>query len=409
MRWSRRRLLSGIGSVSLPALSGCVNFLGDEGRSLPEPPTGTWYQSGHDARNTSVSDVSIPDRGTPAWNGGGATTIPPLVAGETVYSVGDGLTALDATTGDQQWKTDLGSDSSSALLTQPAIADGHVLIGSEGQLRSFESEDGSERWVQPIDGAPIGPITIGPDKQLGIIPFERPEEGEAVIELVAFGVSSGEIEWTAPLLASVRTTPPAIYDSRVYAGGYARDETPIIRCLEADNGEFVWEQELADPAIPPIATEDGIVVGAGGNLLVYDPAEGARLAAIDIADREIRAIATADGTAFALFSDGLIALSVPDGSERWSVRGNPRADGLAISRKTVVAPISSEAFDLDTSWPCIAAFDRSDGTVRWYHAIDDSFDPAIGAPPVVADGAVFVMSNNRSGITALGDLPPEED
>ncbi|MFC4246894.1 PQQ-binding-like beta-propeller repeat protein [Natribaculum luteum] len=356
-----------------------------------------------------MSDVTVPDRGTPVWNSGGATTISPLIAGETVVSVDDGLTALDAETGNQKWQTDLDSDPSSASLTQPSVADGNILLGSKGQLRSFDLEDGSEQWVRKIDGAPIGPITVGPDNQIGIVPFERPEKGDSVIELVAFAVSSGETEWTAPLLVSVRTTPPAIFDSRVYTGGYTRDETPIIRCLDADSGELVWERELDDPATQPVATEDGIIVGDGGSLIVYDPAEGERLASIDVTDREIRAIAIADGMAFVLSYDGLIALSISDGSEHWSVKGDPQADGLAVGRNTVVAPISSDAFDLDTSWPCIAAFDRSDGTTRWYYTIDDTFDPAISAPPVIADGAVFAMSNKRSGITALGDLPPEED
>jgi outer membrane protein assembly factor BamB len=409
MSWRRRRLLAGAGSVSVAALSGCLSLFGDDGRSLPEPPTGTWQQSGHDAGNTCASDVTVPDRGTPAWNGGSATTIPPLIDGGTVYSVGDGLTALDAETGDRRWGADFDGDSSSTLHTQPAVAGGHVLLGSEGRLRSFDPETGDERWGRAVEGAPIGPITVGPDEQLGIVPFERPRRGEAVIELVAFAVDSGETAWTAPILASVRTTPPAMFDGRVYAGGYTRDDTPILRCFGADDGGLVWERELADPTTEPIATEAGVLTGDGGDIAVHDPAEGERLASIEVTDREIRGIAVADGTAFVLAERGVIAVSIPDGSERWSVEGSPRADGLAVGRNAVVAPISSDAFDLDTAWPCIAAFDRGDGAIRWYHAIDERFDPAIGAPPVVADGAVFAMSNKRSGITALGDLPPVED
>jgi len=407
MSWSRRRLLAATGSVA--ALSGCLNLFADDDRALPESPTGTWQQAGHDARNTSASDVTVPDRGTPAWNGGGATTIPPLIAGETVYAVGDALTALDAKTGDQEWQTELDSESSRVSSTQPAIAGEHVLFASEGQLRSFDVEDGSERWGESIDGAPIGPITVDPDNEIGIVPFERPKTGEAVMELVAFAVSSGETEWTAPLLASVLTTPPAISDGRVFAAGYARDETPVIRCLEAERGEFLWERELDDIMTRPVATEDRILVGDGGSLAIYDPAGGERLASMEIEGREIQGIAVDDGTAFVLSDDGLVALSVSDSSERWFVEGDPHADGLAVGRNSVVAPLTGDTFDLDTPWPCIAAFDRSDGATQWYYAIDESFDPAIGAPPVIADGVVFAMSNKQSGITALGDLPSEND
>jgi len=404
--WSRRRLLAGVSGIV--ALSGCMDILGDDDRSLPEPARGTWSQSAHDARNSASSDITVPDRGTPAWNAGDATTIPPLIVGETVYSIGDELVAVDSETGSQQWQADLDSESSSVSHIQPAVANGRVLLGSEGQIRAFDSEDGSELWTRSIDGYPLGPITVDADDRIGIIPFERPVAEEPVVELVAFAVTSGETEWTTPLLTSGRMTPPAIVDNRVYAAGYASDETPIIRCLEADTGELVWEREVVDPSTSPVATRDGVAIGDDGTLVIHGLDDGDRRAALDVIGREIRAIAIDDETAFVLSSDGLTAMWIPDGTERWSVRGTTRADGVAVGRNTVVAPISSDVFDLDTSWPCIAAFDRADGAVRWYYAVDDSFDPAIGAPPVIADGAVFAMTNTRSGITALGDLPPED-
>ena len=405
----RRQLLAEAGGLGLLALSGCASPLhGDDDRSLPNPPAGTWRQSGHDARNTSVSDVSVPDRGGVAWSGGDAATMPPLFHGGTVVSAGDGLTALDAETGDRRWRITFDGDSPAASLAQPAVAGGHLLVGSEGWLRSLDPDDGSEQWTRAIEGAPIGPVTVAPEEGVGIVPFERPPAGQPVVELVAFDIASGDTEWTAPLLVSVRTTPPAVLDGRVYAGGYARDETPIARCLDAGDGELVWERELADPTTPPVATDEGIAVGDAGSVVVYDPTDGERLASIDVTDREISALAAGEGTGFVLSTDGLAAVSLPGGSERWSVAGDPSADGVAVGRNAVVAPMSSEAFDLDTAWPCIAAVDRRDGTVRWVHAIDDRFDPAIGAPPVLADGAVLAVSNARSGVTALGDLPPRE-
>lgn len=402
MNWRRRRVLAYAVGSGTTAVSGCLGFRGDEDWSFAEPPTGTWQQSAHDARNTSASDVTVPDRGTRVWNAGDAETVPPLVAGETVYSVGDGLTALDARTGEQQWQTARDSELPRTLVTQPAVTEEHVLLGTEGRLVSFDPRDGSEQWQRSTDGVPIGPITVAPDRRLGVVLFERPEQGEPVLELVAFAVSSGKTEWTAPIRASGRTMPPAVCDGRIYASGYARDETPILRCFEAETGALVWERELDDPATPPIATADRLFVGDGGDVIAYDPSGGERLTTVDVTDREISAIAVADGSVFVLAHDGLSAVSVPGGTERWSVDGHPEANGLAVGRNTVVAPIVSDVFDLDTSWPCIGAFDRADGELRWYHAIDDTFDPAIGAPPVIADGAVFVLTNTRSGVTALG-------
>jgi outer membrane protein assembly factor BamB len=86
MNWTRRRTLAAFLGVGTTTLAGCLND-NIENRSLPETPTGTWHQSGHDSANTSVSDVSVPPRGTPAWQGGETTTIAPVIAGERLFSV----------------------------------------------------------------------------------------------------------------------------------------------------------------------------------------------------------------------------------------------------------------------------------------------------------------------------------
>ncbi|WP_253738230.1 PQQ-binding-like beta-propeller repeat protein [Halohasta salina] len=356
-----------------------------------------------------MSDVTVPDRGTPAWNGGSATTVPPLIAGETVYSVSGELTALDAQTGQQRWETDLDVDSPGGIVTQPAVSGDRILLGLEGKLRSFDPDDGSEQWEQPIDGVPIGPITVSADDGIAVVPFERPSEGDPIIELIGVSITSGQTEWTAQMLASVRTTPPAVRDEQVYAAGYTQEDRPILRCFGIETGDFVWEQQLTDPSTPPVATEDGVFIGEEGQLSIYDLVDGEPTGSITVSDRPISAFAVTDTTAFVLDGGGLSALSITDGTEQWSVEGTPQADGLAVGENAVVAPISSDRFPLDTSWPCIAAFSRNDGTVQWYHAIDDTFDPVISTPPVIADGAVLMISNQNSGITALGDLPPQEE
>lgn len=83
-----------------------------------------------------------------------------------------------------------------------------------------------------------------------------------------------------------------------------------------------------------------------------------------------------------------------------------QSDGLAVGRDAVVAPVCPDSESLN---PSIAAFDRADGTLRWYYAIDEAFSPTVVAPPVLADGVVYAMSNTKNGVTALGDLPPRKE
>lgn len=410
MNWTRRRTLTSLLGVATTALAGC---LGDdtENRALPETPTGTWHQSAHDTANTSVSDVSIPPRGTPAWRNGEADTIAPVVAGERLFSVDDKLRAFDTQTGDQQWQTDLGLDNPGTSVTMPAVTPEHVVLGVEGRIIAFARDDGSEQWDTPIEGVPLGPVTSAPDNQIGVLPIERPERNEAVGELVGFELFTGEQRWTVPFRVSSQTAPPAVFDEHVFGVGYTEEDTPVIRAFRVTDGRIRWEQELDDPETPPVVTQSGLFVGDRGVLLQYTHS-GETLSSIagdSNNGASIEAIALADGTAFVLSENGLSAITVSSNERQWHVDATPQADGICVGRDSIVAPVSSDEFDLDTSWPCIAAFNRSDGAVQWYHAIDDAFDPVISAPPVIADGAVFTMSNTSSGVTALGDLSPSEE
>ena len=404
MNWTRRRLLASAAGVC--SITGCLGSASNDGRSLPNDPAGTWQQSGHDPRNTCATDVGVPDRGTPAWSAGSGLLTPVVVDG-TVYTADDVLTALDAQTGEREWQTDLGIEPSPNSATQPAVVGEQVLLASEGRIASFDTADGSTRWERTIEGMPNQPTTVAADRHLGLAFFERPEERPSPSELVAFATGSGETEWTVPLRGLA--APPAVFGGRVYVVGWSGPETQVLRCLEATDGTRVWEHETDDAATPPVGTETGVLVGDGEELLAYDHSDGEHLSSIGVQHGRIRAIAVDDGMAFVLAESGLSAVSVPDGDIRWSRSGEEgyaQGDGLAVGRETVVAPVFPESVDAS---PSVAAFDKTDGTPMWYYAIDDGWSPTIASPPVLADGAVFTMSNTRTGVTALGDLPPRTE
>lgn len=402
MSWTRRQILASIAGVCV--VPGCLGSAGDNDRPLPGSVAGTWRQAGYDAQNTCATDVTIPDRGTPAWSGGSGL-IEPLVANETVYTVDDVLTALNARTGEQRWQIDLGIEESPNSATQPAVVDDHLVFASDSRLRSFNTADGSKQWERSITGLPDQPITVVSDQQMGFSFFTRPEQSEPPSELVGFKIESGKTEWTAPLRDL--DAPPAVAGDYVYVAGWSGRETEVLRCLRLDDGELVWERELENRNTPPIGLGTNVLIADGTKINIYNQSDGKQLGSVGTPHGQIRAIAVDDGTAFVLSQSGLSAVSVPDGSEQWS---RPeveytQVDGLAAGRDTVVAPVF---LDSGPPTPSIAAFDRGDGTLRWYYAIDEAFSPAIVAPPVLADGVVYAMSNTESGVTALGDLPPQQ-
>jgi len=404
MIYTRRRMLASVAGFC--AVSGCLGSAGDSDRPLPDTPAGAWDQSGYNAQNTSAAGVSVPDRGTPAWSGGSGL-ITPLVVDGTVYTVDDALTALNARTGERKWQTNLGIEASPNSATQPAVADGYLLLASDSRVRSFSTADGSKRWERTIPGLPDQPTTVASDQQMGFTFFERPEQSAHPTELVAFGTETGETRWTAQLQAL--SAPLAVFDDHVYVAGWSGPETHVLRCLRLDDGEPVWERETEDLKTPPVSTDVGVIIGDGTDIDIYAHSDGQRLASIGVSLGQIRALAFDNGTAFVLADSGLSSVSVPNGNVRWSRSGEEgyaQADGLAVGRETVVAPVFAESPD---SSPSIAAFDTTDGTRRWHYAIDDGWSPTIASPPVLADGAVFVMTNTRTGVTALGDLPPRTE
>ena len=383
MNWTRRRTLTSLLGVATTTLAGC---LGDniEDRALPETPTGTWRQIAHDAGNTSVADVSVPSRATPAWETGRADTIQPVVAGDQLFSVDGKLRAFETQTGDQLWQTDPEIDDPVGPVTTPAVTAESVILGTENRLVAFAREDGTTQWERPLQGMPSGPVTVDRDHQIGIVPVERLTNESVTTELRAFELSSGDHRWSGPLRISLQTTPPTVFDKQVVATGYTDDDVPVLRAFGVTDGEMQWEQELDDPETPPVTVQSGVFVGDGGTLRQYSHSGEQLETVADSTDDQpaIAAIAVADETAFVLSGDGLSAVSIPDRTNQWHFDANPQADGICVGQETVVAPVSSDEFDLDTSWPCIAAFDRSDGTVQWYHAFDDAFDPVTTHHPL---------------------------
>jgi hypothetical protein len=98
MRCTDRRTFLAVSEGAAVAVAGCF---GESGRALPSDPAGDWSHHAHDVQNTGAADVSVPERGNRAWDGGPASVAAPLVDDGVVFSVAETATALDATSGDQ--------------------------------------------------------------------------------------------------------------------------------------------------------------------------------------------------------------------------------------------------------------------------------------------------------------------
>ena len=388
----RRRLFLATAAGSLTALAGC---LGDSKRSLPEDPTGRWPQYAHDSQNRGTSSVTVPKRGNRAWNGGDAQSVEPVVADGLVFAVNDSVTALDAKTGNQQWEQDLQGSAGNSL----AIADEQLLVATDNRLVSFDQADGSEQWSQSLPLPADDALTT--DGSRVVVPLEARRNAPG---LVAYDVDDGEQLWTNRTVAA---STAAIHEDVVYTTGYKQDgDTGVLRALSATDGSRLWEIKLDNPDTSPIATHDGVMVCDSGVLAIHDRDDGERIRQLGtFGDRIHNPPAVADGLAFIGSSDpAILAVSIADGSIAWTTDGSLAARP-SVGRKTIV--ISAESLP-ETTAAGIAALDHTTGELRWEHSLD-GFDVFPTTAPALADGAVYFVSNERSGVSALGDLPVEDD
>ncbi|MFW5939146.1 MAG: PQQ-binding-like beta-propeller repeat protein [Halolamina sp.] len=392
----RRALLASAATVMAAATAGCV---GGSNRSLPSAPTGDWTHRAHDARNTGAADASVPPRVSRAWARGAAGTATPLIDGDTVYAVDDEATALDARTGEEQWATDLPETAD----TTPALTDDGLLVAAEDQLLALDRDDGEEQWgidlARPVDGA----LTAPPDPGVVTVPLGSRRGADG---LVAYDVETGDRLWSEGTLSP---RPTAIVDGAVFVTGYQQDgDTGVLRRLSAADGERDWAVELDGPDTPPVVADVGLLVADGGTLAVHDREDGSRERPLgSFGDRIQATPAVTDGTAFVTSDQGdLVAVDVDDGTERWRrAVGVVAGTGVGVGENVVVASVTNLP---ETSLAGVAAYWREDGTLRWGYEIE-GFDAYPSTAPVLAEGAVYLTSNERSGVVALGDLPSRED
>jgi outer membrane protein assembly factor BamB len=383
---SRRQLLAA-GTGVLGAIAGCT---GGPNRSLPASPSGEWRQRAHDVRNTGAADVTVPPRGTPAWDEGEAHIAAPLVSDGTVFSVAHEATALNARTGEYEWEADLQEKADYA----PALLGDRLVVGAGDRLVALARGDGSELWSVSLPELVRSPVA-GTTERPALAAVNVGDAG-----LQAFDPASGDRLWRD---GTQSPRQPAIDDDAVYVAGYREDgDTGVLRALDAADGSRQWERALDHPDTAPVVAGDGLLVADDGRVAVHDPEDGERLRTLTGPGRQIDVPpAVADGTAFvAQGGGGLAAVSIEDGTVRWTVGVHVSADtGITVGREAVVAPVS----DL----PGVAAFERADGSTRWEYTIE-GFDAVASTPATLADGAVFFASNESTGVLALGDLPAEE-
>ncbi|SDZ75201.1 Outer membrane protein assembly factor BamB, contains PQQ-like beta-propeller repeat [Haloplanus vescus] len=355
----------------------------------------------HDEENTGTSEATAPPRGNLAWTSDAFTRWLPVTADGDVY-IGNvdpdpapKIVGLDATDGTERWRVSIeeASHYTSAIV-------GELLVAAYGdRVIALDRESGDREWTTRLAGTVSRTeITAVPEATLVLVP----EESGRDASLTALDATTGEQRWSASLVESA-VDAPAIREDGVFVAA----DSELSRFDVAD-GSRVWQRSVENAALGPRPTETELVVAADGELTVHDADTGEHLRVLDSYEDEVHGVALADGAAYWLTAETLAAIAIDDGTVEWRLEAEGCQAGLCVGQDAIVAPVQYEEFDLETTWPTIAAFDRETGEIRWYYHID-GFDVLFTTPPVLVDGAVYVAANTIDSIGALGDIPPRDE
>jgi outer membrane protein assembly factor BamB len=239
----------------------------------------------------------------------------------TLYLVaGFDAIALDARTGEQRWKTNIRyAGTASPTVTNTAM----YVVSQEGWLYAFSLKDGSELWKISTDGISFGSpsvrgdrLVVGTDK--GIVTGLNPKTGRPA--------------WKRDLQSPVYATPVIAGDT-----AWVITDDGMLHGLDLDTGQDRFALETTSDLTPTASGET-----------IYVPSEDGGLYAMDRKTGEVRWFASAGGAVKA-------------------------------------GPVRTDDQVLIAGGNRIAGLDRETGDQVWYFLAGD----AIEAPPAVVSGYVF--------------------
>jgi outer membrane protein assembly factor BamB len=299
--------------------------------------------------------------------------------------------SLDAATGDEQWRTDLGDDMDGQFPdSAAAIVDDLVLAGFGEHLFAFERETGEIRWQAVFEGGVNAPlITAG----TGYVTLT------GAGSVLAFDPTTGDTMWHQDV-GQWCPGPVAVADGTVYTVTVWENDTGSLVALDAATGSEQWRYDNDKPlAGSPAVVDDVIFVGDARGVHAVTTAGDRRwrFQGRPLEDHEwsnwtyhASSPAVADGSVYIGAADERVySLDVDSGEREWAFWTWNNVTGAPV-----VTPDTVYVGSDDT---VIYALDVDSGDRRWEFATTGGIDGAGGA---VVDGRLYI-STFQDGLYAL--------
>ena len=205
----------------------------------------------------------------------------PLLVGDVVYVFTrldgqEGITALDASTGKQRWRSGYAAPYTPSKPAEahgagpkatPLVHDGKLFtLGISGIVTAFDAASGKQLWQSappkeaPFYGAAVSPLGF---KDLAIV---HPGDYGP---LTAFDTRTGTLKWTAgpggffasPILVSLEGTPQVVSATQEFVIGVALD------------GRILWRfpSDGRNGSTTPVLSNDTIIVNSPERVIAFRP------------------------------------------------------------------------------------------------------------------------------------------
>ncbi|AFK18221.1 dehydrogenase [Haloferax mediterranei ATCC 33500] len=394
---SRRELLCGLGGVALTGTAGCLDF-GESRFSPGSDATTDWPMPRHDPENTAFArDAEAPRTGVKErWSGMPDSDVrtPAVVDGTVFAPAPEGLVALDGASGDELWRF---APTELPWARAPIVHDGtvYVTIPTDG-LYAIDAKTGEEQWSLTEDIGRCRPHLLAGrlvENPLVLIGDER-----GVTH--ALDPANGEERWQIDLFGSIRTMAYRFHTLLIGTSGgelyayYSQGGT--------DTPQELWRRKVGSRVESIVPTDNGIVVGTFDGPL-RNLRDGTHAGTTDwTAEREHARSPPVHAGSW-IYSTGwesLSSLRVYDKNLHWRVGGNFGNVGPVAAGDTLYVPGDDK----------VHAFDLSGGTgggrftfdaKRWSYPVENSGIQGLA----VADGALFVAceahEKNQAGLLCL--------
>ena len=288
----------------------------------------------------------------------------PAVVDGLVYvgSKGGFLYALDATSGEERWRADLGNY---IVRSSPAVTDERVFVGAGYSLFALDAANGRRAWQGKMTFSGSSSPTVA-----GGVVYVASQSSS----VYAFDIATGEERWhfqtDGPIFSA-----PTVTEKFVLVG---TDNGKVI-ALTIRSGQPKWKFEA----------EGGIFSSpAVANGLVYVTTKGRTTYAIELETGRVRwsydvggdaSPAVVGGTVYVASEDGgIYALDAATGGQpKWLF-----PTGAAIRASPVVA----DGIVYVASGTTLYAVDAASGTERWRYAAGYPIETS----PVVVNGYVYI-------------------